>query len=417
MHLCIRNYDDVRNHSQFSCNALLRMQCNFRFTRLLYICFSSHRLFGSCQTIRSETRTKTFPTFLRINSLIYFNLFMVWISELCAVRQFALFCGIIRRCVHALHARDMYIREMAVNALISGRQLFSKIRISKYILITIIIIAMTTKTTKRQSFKKYVKTLACKCNQMAPFLKFVLLLKLLMAADALPSHLIRCSNWFCLVEWMLKRKTNKDAGGWPTSFVFAHRRSDFFLPGFDFNLNVLNLVHVRLPVDPIDSQAVVPTTNQKHMSRSALIPRQTTSRHTLMHGRCTYVLRETVKIRVMSTSPIYSMYFSSSCISKHDFSVSIEPEVGTVSNSRLRSSFFLRNYPFFKSFLVISISKTLFKKWNIDKLLQIDWDETIGWEFHMKFDASDTESGCVEGEDVYANAQPLQTTNQMRKII
>lgn len=341
---------------QLQCFASHAMQLSV-YSAVVYLLFVSS---SDCQTIRSETRTKTFPTFLRINSLIYFNLFMVWISELCAVRQFALFCGIIRRCVHALHARDMYIREMAVNALISGRQLFSKIRISKYILITIIIIAMTTKTTKRQSFKKYVKTLACKCNQMAPFLKFVLLLKLLMAADALPSHLIRCSNWFCLVEWMLKRKTNKDAGGWPTSFVFAHRRSDFFLPGFDFNLNVLNLVHVRLPVDPIDSQAVVPTTNQKHMFRSALIPRQTTSRHTLMHGRCTYVLRETVKIRVMSTSPIYSMYFSSSCISKHDFSVSIEPEVGTVSNSRLRSSFFLRNYPFFKSFLVISISKTLF---------------------------------------------------------
>lgn len=96
------------------------------------------------------------------------------------------------------------------------------------------------------------------------FRSFVLLLKLLMAADALPSHLIRCSNWFCLVEaenkqrrWRFANKLCVCASSFGRFFF------SFYFSGFDFNLNVRNTMHARMPVDPIDSETMVRPANQK----------------------------------------------------------------------------------------------------------------------------------------------------------
>lgn len=90
-----------------------------------------------------------------------------------------------------------------------------------------------------------------------------------------------------------------------------------------------------------------------------LISRQTTSRHSLMHVRTCCVDRGTVKIKMMSVSPIDPMYFSSSCNSKHCFSVGIEPEEGTLSNSRLRSKkkFFVAKLPIFSRPFSVSSNK------------------------------------------------------------
>lgn len=115
-------------------------------------CFdSSHWQFTSHSANLKRTPKRSFSTFLRINRLNKFNLFMRFrISELCVLSDNFRFCCVplfVDACASTTHFSAKHIQKMVVNAFIGGRQLLARIHNFEYILITIILLLLLRRTT------------------------------------------------------------------------------------------------------------------------------------------------------------------------------------------------------------------------------------------------------------------------------
>lgn len=130
---------------------------------------------------------------------------------------------------------------------------------------------------RQQSFKKYVKTLACKCNQMVRLLQFVLLLKLFNGNGSSTIHLDPMLKLIssCRMNAEAKNKQSKTKATAarrhksPTNSVFVCRYKDL---AFFFNSNGSSMFSCMFECHLIRTtdEPVVKRLTKKHMSPSAL---------------------------------------------------------------------------------------------------------------------------------------------------